>query len=94
MISFGLDWDGTFTEDPDLWRVFVSIAKQRGHMVTIVTARTGDKSDDVRAEAKSLGIDAIFTSGQPKIEAADKAGLLVNVWIDDMPGLLFKNVEY
>jgi 3-deoxy-D-manno-octulosonic-acid transferase len=94
VISFGLDWDGTFTEDPDLWRSFVCNAKARGHMVTIVTARHGEKSDEVKAEARSLGIDVIFTAGQPKIEAADKAGLLVNVWIDDMPGLLFKEVVY
>lgn len=92
MISFGLDFDGTFTEDRDLWRSFVRQAKARGHLVTFVTAR--HPSDEVSQEAKALGIEALFTCGQPKIEAADKAGLLVNVWIDDMPGLLFKDVTY
>lgn len=94
MISFGLDWDDTFTADPDLWREFVRLARARGHMVTIVTARHGEKSDEVRSEARALGIEALFTAGQPKISAADSQGLLVNVWIDDMPGLLFKEVQY
>lgn len=94
MISFGLDWDDTFTADPELWREFVKLARSRGHMVTIVTARLGEKSDEVRAEARALGIEALFTAGQPKIAAADNNGLLVNVWIDDMPGLLFKEVQY
>lgn len=92
MLSIALDWDGTFTEDPDLWRLFVSTAKQRGHAVYFVTAR--HPSGEVEDEARRLGIEAVFTGGRPKIASADAQGLLINVWIDDLPGLLFKDVTY
>lgn len=38
-ITFGLDYDDTFTADPDLWRQFVSDALRRGHAVVCVTGR-------------------------------------------------------
>jgi len=92
--TFALDWDDTFTADPDLWTEFIKLAKSRGHTVVIVTARPESSMDNPRAFAKRMGIEAIATDGKPKIRACDDAGLLVNIWIDDLPGLLFSNVEY
>ena len=93
-MMFGLDWDGTFTEDPELWRIFVTHAKLRGHDVTIITTRDANNIETIRNEAHRLGIEVLPCNGLPKIQVADEAGILVHVWIDDMPGLLFKHVEY
>lgn len=38
-LILGLDYDHTFTADPDLWRQFISDAQRRGHTVVCVTAR-------------------------------------------------------
>jgi hypothetical protein len=94
MATIAIDWDDTFTADPDLWRIFVMAAKNRGHMVVIITARASDSKGEIAAEAKALGVEFMLTSGQPKIAHADANGLLVNIWIDDMPGLLFSDVVY
>lgn len=94
MSSFGLDFDGTYTEDPELWDAFVTLAKQRGHQVTFVTSRDDNCMASVHEAATKLGIEALACNGLPKIKTADDNGLLVNIWIDDMPGMLFTQAEY
>ena len=34
-----LDYDGTYTEDWELWRMFIKSAHKKGHEVVIVTMR-------------------------------------------------------
>ena len=36
-----LDYDHTFTADPDLWVSFIKAAELRGHRVIMVTWRSG-----------------------------------------------------
>lgn len=94
MSTIALDYDGTFTEDPELWRGFVKLAKERGHEVLFVTSRDQVAMDAVETAARSMGIESLACNGLPKIGVADENGIIVNIWIDDMPGMLFKNVEY
>jgi hypothetical protein len=81
-----LDWDSTFTEDPWLWRRFISDALSRGHTVKIVTARDENMIDDIKSEMAEYNIECIATNGQPKIKYC---GVPFSVWIDDSPSLLF-----
>src|SRR5690349_16402223 len=64
MKFIAIDWDGTFTEDPDLWRGFVKAAHACGNgrkfKCFFVTARR--PCDEVQVEADALGIEALFTS--------------------------------
>ena len=84
---FGLDYDGTFTADPDLWRQFISAAQARGHTVVCVTARR--TPPDYSREPRMPDSVSIVCAGQVwKKHAAAKAGYPVNVWIDDIPGLI------
>ncbi len=85
-MKIALDYDDTYTADPDLWTAFIYIARSSGHQVTFVTYRHepdeghSDQNDDVKEAAKSLGIDVVFTHGQ------QKAGCFyADIWIDDMP---------
>jgi hypothetical protein len=87
-MRLALDFDATYTVDPELWEAFVKLAKERGHEVTIVTARCENGSfaypdldnDDVIAAAGRMGIDVVYCCGNQKqdIYGAD-------VWIDDSP---------
>lgn len=83
-LIFALDYDQTFTDEPILWEFFISKAKERGHSVTFVTSRgyhtTLDTNNDIRTDAKRLGIDIVFCFGEPK---ATK--FKADVWIDDSP---------
>ena len=83
-LIFALDYDETFTDEPVLWEWFINKAKERGHSVTFVTSREDPTiqgwNDDIRADAKRLGIDIVFCFGEPK---ATK--FKADVWIDDSP---------
>lgn len=78
MIVFGLDYDNTYTEDPELFNAFIAHAKSRGHIVVCVTSRMQD------GEAVVPGIETFYTAGEPKAEFM-KDHLTIDVWIDDWP---------
>lgn len=93
-MRIALDWDGTVTEDRDLWFPFMRLAVERGHELMIVTARSETDADRIRAEVGPLGIRVIATDGKPKIKETDQqTGHFPDVWIDDMPHLLFSSSE-
>ena len=41
-MTFGIDYDNTFTRDPPFWSNFVSLAKTHGHDCVLVTSRSGE----------------------------------------------------
>lgn len=75
-----LDYDGTYTEDPDLWNEFISKAKERGHDVKILTMRYPHEQIDI------IGIDVIYTSRKAKYNF-----IPANIYIDNEPGRLFQD---
>ena len=80
-MKIALDFDETYTEDPDLWAAFVTKCKTRKHTVTFVTYRpyNGDNAD-IEYEAECLGIYIVYTAGKQKQHCFD-----ADVWIDDSP---------
>lgn len=86
-LTFGLDYDHTFTADPDLWRQFISDAERRGHKVVCVTARR-QPPDFSREPRLPDSVNVVCAGPELKLHAAAKAGYAVNIWIDDMPGLI------
>lgn len=82
-----LDYDDTFTADPELWRPFVELAQRRGHQVVCITGR--DRLPDWDREPRlPPGVAVILAGGELKRTAARRAGVRVDVWIDDVPGLI------
>lgn len=82
-MTFGLDYDGTFTEDRSLWLSFIANARTRGHLVICVTNRWLRQP---LPEADAFNFDAvIYAADRPKRRAAIEAGMTVDVWIDDLP---------
>ena len=80
-----IDYDNTYTADPEGWEAFIDLMESRGHKVICVTGRDdGFFGDPVR---KSIGkkIPVVFAGSAWKIDAAKKSGWDVNVWIDDSP---------
>lgn len=86
-VNIGLDYDGTFTADPDLWRQFVSDCQRRGHAVICVTARR-EPPDFSREPRLPVGVPIVCAGQDFKRDAAAKAGHHIHIWIDDMPGLI------
>lgn len=83
-MNIALDYDDTYTADPELWNNFVADAQKRGHRVFIVTARYPESViDDVPGIPRSRHI---YTSMMAKrFYCLHKYGLQFSIWIDDKP---------
>jgi hypothetical protein len=80
-----LDYDHTFTEDPEGWLEAMKIMRMRGHLIYGVTMRYDTETAGM-SERYLAACDKIFFTGrcakQPFMAAR---GIQVQVWIDDMP---------
>lgn len=88
-MTISIDFDKTWTADPELWRQFLELARSRGHTVVMVTAREDMAPDMERSVPKDLPI--VFTNGEMKEFSALRQGWKVDVWIDDCPGMIQKD---
>jgi hypothetical protein len=88
-MKIALDYDGTVTEDPDLWYLFVQYAQLKGHEVKIVTFRSGDElTTDLLEFAERADVELILTARTLKKEFCRSLNWEPDVWIDDNPGLI------
>ena len=79
-----LDYDGTYTADPELWDRFVAQARSRFHQVHIVTMRA-----ECEAVRLSCDVDRVhYTDRSAKRQFMQARGLNVQIWIDDMPDFI------
>jgi hypothetical protein len=85
-ILFGVDFDGTFARDPEGFRLFVRMMRERGHAFVLVTGRSdeGQWGAEVRREVREL-MPIVFAADGWKRAAAERAGYRVDVWVDDHP---------
>jgi hypothetical protein len=85
----GLDFDGTWTVDPEFWNAFVELAvKRHGHKVVLVTGRKGWTEDMARYRLPPALPIVYAGLTKSKREMAEAAGWKVDVWIDDMPWMV------
>ena len=84
-VRIALDYDGTYTLDRQLWDGFIFAAQESCHEVLIVTMR--DEGEDVGSNASGARppCEVIYTRRQAKLPFMERAGLHVDVWIDDNP---------
>ena len=73
-----LDYDGTYTEDTDLWDCFIANAIKNGHEVKILTMRYPHETINIE------GVEVIYTSRKAKY-----GYIPANIYIDNEPGRLF-----
>ncbi len=95
-LIIAVDFDGTWTADPTLWRAFYDFLSLRGHVMIIATGRTQPKTEEEKERWREerarqqlpSGVEVIYCGSRFKEEALRAAGWNVNVWIDDMPGMI------
>ena len=83
-----LDFDDTYTADPELWCEFVKMCRILNHKVILVTARddTFVQRDYIQKALVNCDIDDIYlTSCAPKTTYMERQGITVDIWIDDHP---------
>jgi hypothetical protein len=83
-----IDYDDTYTADPEMWDTFAAQAIARGHDVWCVSARADEFMDKARY---SIGLvigdtKCVGTNGAAKRDYLFKTrGVYGDIWIDDMP---------
>lgn len=82
-----IDFDKTFTEDPQLWLSFIHNASLRGHEIICATSRK-EYSNDMNRHGWPIQYPIVYCWGQFKEHACAKAGYKVDIWIDDIPGMI------
>lgn len=87
----GLDYDDTYTAAPGPFGEMVRAMQREGHRVYFVTYRGADEFGPVIKVADMLGIAAVATDGAPKMRTMDNLGVSIDIWIDDMPELIFED---
>lgn len=80
-----LDYDGTYTADPDGWDAVVTMMRERGHQFVCVTGRTV-----LPGTGKRMPIMPMICCREDewKCHAATRYGFKVDVWIDDIPSMI------
>jgi hypothetical protein len=88
-----LDFDGTYTADPDMWDEFISNARMRGHKVVVATMRIAGIEDSVvEMQLRSKVDDIVYTNRKAKKVAFRTIyGENPDIWIDDNPEWLFED---
>lgn len=79
-----IDYDHTYTADPELWRQFIRSCQFHGHTVICTTGRKERPSG--REVTLPPEIPVICAHNEWKALAAARLGFDVDVWIDDEPG--------
>lgn len=82
-----IDYDNTYSADPDTFNKVIECFRQGGHTVICITGRSANMGQPVLDSIGKL-IPVIFSGPLYKREAAIKHGYMVNVWIDDMPEMV------
>jgi hypothetical protein len=93
-MTIAIDYDDTYTRDPDLWDDFITAAHNGGHLVICVTNRPWAPNTSkhervpcvIKRDLKLDPIPVICAGDKFKVDAAREAGYSVHVWIDDTPG--------
>lgn len=89
-MNISIDYDSTYTRDPQLWNLFIRSAHTRGHVVYCVTARSAEYEGEVEQVLDTIGQligsdHCIFTGGLAKRPYCEANNINIHVWIDDMP---------
>lgn len=84
-MKIALDYDLTYTEDPEMWDDFIDLVEYCGHSIVVVTVR--DAIED-KIE-RNIPCYIIYTNGKPKIDFYKP-----DVWIDDSPQTIHEGSKF
>lgn len=76
-----IDYDNTWTRAPGFWAIFAGNCRTQGHQLICVTGRSP-------SQPVPLQMPVVYAHNEFKRTAAERAGYKVDIWIDDMPGVI------
>ena len=90
-MMLALDYDETYTEDPEFWDLVIALAVTRGHSVICATMRHEHEGEDIVSALGHKVEKIIFTGRKAKHQFVQNAGYYPSVWIDDSPHWLYQD---
>lgn len=84
-MNISLDYDNTYTRDPECWNKVIDTFQQSGHNVYVVTMRNKEESKPVTEALASRVQGIFFTNRKAKAKFMFDRGISIDVWLDDMP---------
>jgi hydroxymethylpyrimidine pyrophosphatase-like HAD family hydrolase len=89
MSLIAIDYDGTYTDDPEAWNKVIQVLQAAGHEVICVTMRYGKSQAKLWRSAETIldleGVMIYYTGRKAKKPWCEEQGLNVDIWIDDNP---------
>ncbi|OHB85686.1 MAG: hypothetical protein A2Z38_04105 [Planctomycetes bacterium RBG_19FT_COMBO_48_8] len=86
-----IDYDETYTRDPEFWDLVIALAVQRGHSVICATMRHEHEGNEIILMLGKKVERIIFTGRKAKHLFLQQVGYYPSVWIDDSPHWLFQD---
>lgn len=83
-----IDYDGTITEDPEMFMEMIFMMKRFGHTPIIVTMRYPHEEDNFLnavLQKDSWDIPVYYTGRKAKKPFMAELGIFPSIWIDDNP---------
>jgi HK97 family phage portal protein len=88
-MTVSIDFDRTFAADPQMWGEFAKQAVADGNTVVMISRRPESDREEVISSlgdyAESFSQVLLVGGDTLKADAADAAGIKVDVWVDDSP---------
>lgn len=80
-----LDYDETYTKDPDFWLAFIKLCEAHGHQIVVATMRTFDEKAEMCSRLHEAVPWIVPTHRQAKKRFLASFGIHPDIWIDDTP---------
>lgn len=91
-MNIGLDYDDTYTRDPDMWNRVIAHMRGRNHKVYVVTWRSESESMEIYTYLTTR-VDGIYpTNRKAKEKFMYAQGIRIDVWIDDNPSAILHDM--
>lgn len=78
-VNIAIDYDDTYTRNPEMWELVIDTMRDHGCKVFCVTKRWESESEDI-----SINAPVIYAT-RSKMEAVARSGVSIDIWIDDKP---------
>lgn len=94
MATFAIDYDGTISAHPELFKKFIMDIFQSGNLAVIVTMRYDDSSEHIPSHhLPSMPVPILYTGRRAKQSFCEDAGMKIDIWVDDKPHWIFQDSE-
>ena len=90
-MMLALDYDETYTNDPEFGDLVIALATNHGMTATCATMRYEHEGEEIVIDLGSKVERIIFTGRKAKHRFVQEAGFYPSVWIDDSPHWLFED---